>query len=85
MSATDATARFSQTASIHARRWLSRLSADLRAGTSATEQAHNQRRLHDHLPDAALHDAGKYRDDATGIGNHQTALPFFLQSGFGKR
>lgn len=85
MSATDASARSSQTASIHARRWLSRLGAYLRASTSATEQANNLRCLHDHHPDAAFHDAGKYRDDAIGIGSHQTALPFFLQSGFGRR
>ena len=66
-------------------RWLSRLAAHLCASTSATEQAHTQRRLHNHHPDAAFHDAGLSRDDATGLGSHQIALPFFLQSGFGQQ
>lgn len=69
----------------HKSRWLSRLIARLCDAHANTEQAHTQRRLYDHHPDAAFHDAGVSRDDAQGIANHQPALPFFLQSGFGRR
>lgn len=65
--------------------WLSRLTAHLKTAYSVAENAHNQRRLNDHHPDAAFQDAGLSRDDATSVGSHQNALPFFLQSGFAKR
>lgn len=65
--------------------WLFRFAAFFCPTHVTIEQACTQQRLYDHHPDAAFHDAGQSRDDAMGIGSHQTALPFFLQSGFGKR
>ncbi len=69
----------------HAPHWLFRLIAHLWSIPSTTEQAYSQRRDYDHQPDATFRDAGQSRDDATGLGSHQPELPFFLQSGFGKR
>ncbi len=85
MSNTTATPRWSDTAKLRAPGWLSHLKAHLSRAHAATEQAHTQRCLYDHHPDAAFHDAGLSREDALGLDSHQTALPFFLQSGFGKR
>jgi hypothetical protein len=85
MSNIAVTHRRSDTTKLRAPGWLSHLKAHLSRAHAATEQAHNQRRMYDHHPDAAFHDAGLSRDDAMAIGSHQTALPFFLQSGFGKR
>ena len=65
--------------------WFSQLKAHLSSTHSAIEQARSQQRIRDRLPDAAFHDAGLSRDDALAIGSHHPALPFFLQSGFGKR
>lgn len=82
MFSTTATPRPSDVLSL-VLRWLSRMLPH--RTPAAIEQAHTQRRLYDHHPDTAFHDAGLSRDDALAVGSHQPALPFFLQSGFGKR
>lgn len=64
---------------------ISRLRARLKDTLSKTAQACTQKRVHDHHPDATFHDAGLSRDDALGIGSYHPELPFFMQSGFGRR
>ena len=65
--------------------WLSQLKSKLRRAVSATENAQSLRFHHDCHADDVFHDVGLSRDDALGIGSHQGDLPYFMQSGFGKR
>ena len=85
MFSTAATPRPSVQTTTNTRHWLFRFVAHLNQSHAAIEQARTQQRTHDHHPDAVFRDAGRSRDDATGIGSHQPKLPFFMQSGFGKR
>lgn len=84
MSALTTTPTSSAKANTRTAHWLFRLVAHFSGSAAATEQAYIERRHHDRYPDAAFHDAGLSRDDATGLGSHQGALAFFLQSDFGK-
>lgn len=65
--------------------WLARFAKLLCGSRAAIEQARIRQRGYDLHPDAAFHDAGLSRDEAMGVGSHQDALPFFLQSGFGRQ
>lgn len=85
MSVIATSRRASKTGALVAAHWLSRFKGRLHDALTAVDHAHSQRCAYDQLPDAALCDACLCREDAVGIGGHQEALPFFLQSGFARR
>lgn len=70
------------------RRFKSRITAVLaavRTYRQRVEDAHAARRSLASFSDAEFHDTGIDPSDATGIGSWQSDLPFFMQSGFGRK
>jgi hypothetical protein len=59
--------------------------SSLRRHLDGVETAHAQRRALEAIPAEAEQDTGLSRSDLTGIPEWQPDLPFFMQSGFGKR
>ena len=70
------------------RRFKSRIAAILagaRTSWQRVEDAHAARYTFSSFSDAEFHDTGIDPSDATGIPSWQSDLPFFMQSGFGKK
>ena len=68
-------------ASRHALVWL----VALREGLQRAGSAHARRAALDAMPSELLRDTGLTPEAATGNPRHQPDLPFFMQSGFGRR
>jgi hypothetical protein len=67
------------------RSWFSRWLRALRASVAGVDNAHALRCELASLPQNVMSDTGLSPEDATGIASHQPDLPFFMQSGFGRR
>jgi uncharacterized protein YjiS (DUF1127 family) len=57
----------------------------VRASVARVNEAHEKRCDLASMPCDLASDTGLSPEDATGIASHQPDLPFFMQSGFGRR
>lgn len=67
------------------RSWIFRWLQPLKASVAKVDIAHARRCDLASLPQDVLQDTGLPPEGATGITDHQPDLPFFMQSGFGRR
>ncbi len=65
--------------------WIAAYLGATRASLRRVEDAHASRCTLASLAEEIFHDTGIDPSDATGIASCQPDLPFFMQSGFGKR
>lgn len=67
------------------RAWITHCFGATRAWLASAENAHVLRCTLESLPAETFRDTGIDPRDATGIASCQPDLPFFMQSGFGRR